>query len=60
VLLVDVHALDDDFVEFGIDLLDGPDFAFVIARENDHLITFFDVHDLSPYKTSMAREMIFI
>jgi hypothetical protein len=45
VFLVDVHAFDNDFVEFGVDLLDHADLAFVIAGENDHLIAFFDVHD---------------
>ena len=60
VFLVDVHAFDDDFVKLWVNLLNGALLAFVITGENDDFITFFDVHISSPYKTSLAREMIFM
>ena len=52
------------FVEYAsavpIVVLDNTLLAFVITGENDDFITFFDVHGTSPYKTSDAREMIFM
>ena len=43
-LLVDVDAFDDDFVELGINPLDDPLLPFVGAGDDDHGITFFDLH----------------